>query len=72
MSFDPNLDLYTDAMHAVLLADSQKNPDMPIMNRDVVSELVKAIVRHLPAKRARAILNDLQDQAEKIQSAITM
>jgi hypothetical protein len=59
-------------MHAVLLAYSQKNPDMPIMNRDVVSELVKAIVRHLPAKRARAILNDLQDQAEKIQSAITM
>ncbi|MFM7657203.1 MAG: hypothetical protein ACKO5Z_01245 [Burkholderiaceae bacterium] len=72
VSIDPNLDLWTDVMHAVLLAYSQKNPDMPIMNRDVVSELVKAIVRHLPAKQARAILNDLQDQAEKIQSAITM
>ena len=47
------------AVNALLLAHSQRNPELPVMNLDVIRQLVAAMVSYLPAEKVKAIFDDL-------------
>ena len=53
------------AMNALLLAHSQRNPELPVMNLDVIRQLVAAMVSYLPAEKVKAIFDDLVLYAPK-------
>lgn len=53
------------AISALLLAHSQRNPELPIMNLDVIRQLVAAMVSYLPAEKVKAIFDDLVLYAPK-------
>ena len=52
-------------MNALLLAHSQRNPELPVMNLDVIRQLVAAMVSYLPAEKVKAIFDDLVLYAPK-------
>jgi len=53
------------AMSALLHAHSQRNPELPVMNLDVIRQLVAAMVSYLPAEKVKAIFDDLVLYAPK-------
>ncbi|NBO62010.1 MAG: hypothetical protein EBU82_13800, partial [Flavobacteriia bacterium] len=53
------------AMNVLLLAHSQRNPELPVMNLDVIRQLVAAMVSYLPAEKVKAIFDDLVLYAPK-------